>query len=268
MGVGGVVYATRIEPSSTDVTRLTLPLADLDPAFDGLTLAQVSDFHLGEWMTLPRMVDIADQVNALNPDVIAFTGDFASALWEDTPNEITQTLRAFRAKEAIMGVLGNHDHWTNADIIRQAIADAGNVRLLTNAHVVVQRGSAALYLAGVDDIWEQKHDLNAALAGIPTNAPTILLAHEPDYADTVALTGRIGLQLSGHSHGGQVRLPFKGALQLPYLGEKYDMGLYDIDGMKLYVNRGVGMVAPHVRFNCRPEITQFTLTSAGLTLSV
>jgi uncharacterized protein len=108
-------------------------------------------------------------------------------------------------------------------------------------------------------VWEAKNDLVTALDGIPDDAATVLLAHEPDYADTVAIDQRVSLQLSGHSHGGQVRLPFYGALALPWLGEHYDMGLYDIDGLKLYVNRGVGMIAPYVRFNCRPEITEITL---------
>jgi len=89
----------------------------------------------------------------------------------------------------------------------------------------------------------------------------VLLAHEPDYADDVAADGRVGLQLSGHSHGGQVRLPFKGALALPRWGRKYDMGLYEIAEMRLYVNRGLGMVRPWVRFNCRPEITHITLAT-------
>ena len=93
----------------------------------------------------------------------------------------------------------------------------------------------------------------------PDKAPIVLMAHEPDYADEVAKLGRIGLQISGHSHGGQVRLPFVGALVGPYLGTKYSAGLYNINGMALYVNRGVGMIAPLVRFNCPPEITLYTL---------
>jgi predicted MPP superfamily phosphohydrolase len=147
-------------------------------------------------------------------------------------------------------------------VVAQAIQDGG-ARLLLNGHIALTREDATLYLAGVDDIWERQHDLSAALSGIPTNAPVVLLAHEPDYADEVTLTGKVGLQLSGHSHGGQVRLPLVGALELPWLGEKYDMGLYDVGGMALYVTRGVGMIAPHVRFNCRPEIAQIELVAYG-----
>ena len=90
-------------------------------------------------------------------------------------------------------------------------------------------------------------------------AVTTRYAHEPDYADEVAADGRVSLQLSGHSHGGQVRLPFIGPPLLPYLGRKYPAGLYRVGGMWLYVNRGVGLISPPVRFNCRPEVTQLTL---------
>jgi len=111
----------------------------------------------------------------------------------------------------------------------------------------------------VDDVWERHADLEKALKGVPTGATVVLLAHEPDYADEVAADGRVSLQLSGHSHGGQVRLPFIGPPFLPYLGRKYPAGLYRVGEMWLYVNRGVGLVRPAVRFNCRPEVTLLRL---------
>jgi len=261
-GIGGAAWATRIEPLALDVTSITIPLPNLDPRFDGLTIAHISDLHLGGWMTRERMWSVVEQVNALEPDVIAITGDFVTNIWEHTPADIVETVGALQAREAKIAVLGNHDHWTSASIVTDAVREAG-ATLFVNEHVALQRDDAALYFAGVDDIWEDQHDLDAALAGIPDSAPVVLLAHEPDYADDIAPTGRVGLQLSGHSHGGQVRLPLAGAPILPRLGEKYDMGLYDVDGMALYVNRGVGMVAPHVRFNCRPEITRIQLVAGS-----
>ncbi len=256
--VGGAAYATHIEPEWVEVTRVTVPLRGLPPAFVGFTLAQISDLHLGAWMTLDRLLNAIAQVNALAPDVIAVTGDFVSRLWSGTPGEITRALAALRPREGVAAVLGNHDHWTHAPTVRRAILASG-AWLLDNHHVALRRGDETLYLAGVDDIWEAQHDLDAALRGVPPDGAAILLAHEPDYADEVAATGRVALQLSGHSHGGQVRLPGHGALILPWLGRKYDMGLYDVSGMALYVNRGLGMENPAVRFNCRPEITLLTL---------
>jgi hypothetical protein len=140
--------------------------------------------------------------------------------------------------------------------------------MLTEAGITVLRNAAreveaGLWVAGVDDVWEQHADLDDALAGVPAGAAVVLLAHEPDYADTVAADGRVGLQISGHSHGGQVRWPLFGPPILPYLATKYYTGQYQVGDMWLYVNRGVGLISPAVRFNCRPEVTFLTLRRAG-----
>jgi predicted MPP superfamily phosphohydrolase len=262
VGVGGSYYSTRIEPNQIEVTSQDIALPHLAKALNGINIVHITDLHLGHWMTLDRMLAIAEQVNALNPDILAITGDLISHLRASTPDDLTNSLKAFKAYDGIFAVLGNHDYWTHAPTVRQAVYAAGNTQLLDNRAVVIERNGAKLYIAGVDDIWEQHHDLDAALASVPSDAPLVLLAHEPDYADEAAAAGRIGLQLSGHSHGGQIRLPGIGALRLPELGQKYDMGLYTINGMQLYVNRGVGMMNPYVRFNCRPEIARIRLVAS------
>jgi hypothetical protein len=259
-GLGGTIYATRLEPYGLAVTRVDVPLRNLARAFAGMKLAQISDLHLGEWMTPQRETAIVQTVNALNPDVVLITGDFVSLVDDAIADELTEMLRGFAAP--VYACLGNHDHWTDAPTVSAAVLRAG-VQLLRNEHAVIARGNQALYIAGVDDIWERQHDLDAALAGIPQDSAVILLAHEPDYADEVALDGRVGLQLSGHTHGGQVRLPFVGAPLLPRLGQKYSAGLFQVGEMALYVNRGVGMIAPYVRFGCAPEITLLTLQPAA-----
>ena len=146
--------------------------------------------------------------------------------------------------------------WRN--LLRQA-----NVNVLANEHVNWRHGGQALYLAGVDDVWCGKNDLDRAVNGIPANAVVVALVHEPDYADIVARDSRILLQLSGHSHGGQVRIPFVGALYFPTWGKKYTAGQYQIADLALYVNRGIGMVGWPIRVACRPEITLFTLQPAS-----
>jgi len=260
-GIGASAYATRVEPYWLGVTAVAVPLRHLPPAFDGFTIAHISDLHLGDWTTAEHLQEVVAQINALAPDLVALTGDIASRAYPGLQGDITAFLRDLHAGEGVAATLGNHDHWLNARLVRQAILDAG-AWLLLNTHTAIRRGADTLYIAGVDDVWERQDDLDAALAGIPPGpAATVLLAHEPDFADEVAATGRIGLQLSGHSHGGQVRLPGIGAPVLPWLGRRYDMGLYLLDGMHLYVNRGIGMTAPFVRFNCPPEITLITLTA-------
>lgn len=163
-----------------------------------------------------------------------------------------------RLQPFAVAVLGNHDHWTNAAAIRDVLRDSGIIDLNNDIYTLEKEG-ALLHLAGVDDIWENKHRLDVVLEKLPESGAAILLAHEPDFADESAATGRFDLQLSGHSHGGQIRLPLLGAPVLPALGQKYPSGQYQVGSMIQYTNRGLGMVFPTVRFNCRPEITLLTL---------
>jgi hypothetical protein len=122
-------------------------------------------------------------------------------------------------------------------------------------------GGAPLWLVGLDDVWESKQDPRAALAGTPDDECKLLLVHEPDYADEVAHYP-VDLQLSGHSHGGQINLPRVGPPVLPYLGQKYPSGLYQVETLAVYTNRGIGVIAPPVRLNCPPEVTLLTLHAA------
>jgi predicted MPP superfamily phosphohydrolase len=158
--------------------------------------------------------------------------------------------------------LGNHDYWADANAIAFALKQA-NISLLQNDIYTIEHGNSKLNIAGVDDVWVGKSRLDVVLEKLPPQGATILLAHEPDFADTSAATKRFDLQLSGHSHAGQMRLPFFRPLILPPLGEKYYRGLYQLGEMKLYTNRGIGMTGLHLRFNSRPEITVFTLNTAA-----
>lgn len=123
----------------------------------------------------------------------------------------------------------------------------------------LKRAGYPLHVCGVDDVWEGNPRLDHVLSRLPGSGPAILLVHEPDFADTVSMSGRFDLQLSGHSHGGQVRFPLVGAPALPRYARKYPVGAYRIGGMPLYTNRGLGMLPPRFRFLCRPEIAVFDL---------
>ena len=157
-----------------------------------------------------------------------------------------------------MAVLGNHDHWSGPDEVRRVVRDGGTTDL-SNAARTLRHGGSELHVAGVDSVMEGEDRLDEVLDGLPGSGAAVLLAHEPDCADKSAAAGRFDLQLSGHSHGGQVRVPLFGPPVLPPLAEKYPEGLYGVGGMLLYTNRGLGMLPPRVRFYCPPEITVFTL---------
>jgi len=255
--LGGAGYATLVEPHWLAVRRVDVPIPSLPADLDGFTIAQLSDLHRGPVVTqenIARAVELTLQQQA---DLIVLTGDYVSRSSKYAPScaEALAPLAASGEEATLLACLGNHDHWTDANRVAGALADAG-LTVLRNAAREVADG---LWVAAVDDVWEQHADLDKALEEVPASATVVLLAHEPDYADEVAADGQVSLQLSGHSHGGQVRLPFVGPPALPYLARKYHTGLYQVNSMWLYVNRGVGLISPAVRFNCRPEVTLLTL---------
>lgn len=263
-GVLSANHALHIEPSTVTVTDLPLTLPRLHPAFDGYRLVQFSDIHMGTWMTRAHLETIVDQVNGLNPDLIAITGDFVTVEPLDVwANELIPPLQRLQATDGAVAILGNHDHWTHADTVRTIIRDSGLIDV-NNAVYTLERDRTLLHIAGVDDYWVQAADMTRVLAQLPDEGAAVLLAHEPDYADVSAATGRFDLQISGHSHGGQVVLPFIGPPVLPNFAHKYPLGLYRVQNMLQYTNRGVGMIAPYVRWNCSPEITVYTLRSGQM----
>lgn len=263
-GVGGFGYAHDIEPDLVEIVRINLTLPRLDPAFNGYQLAQISDIHIDTGMTKARLQRIVQMVNDLQPDAIAITGDYITGRWllERSLEKLIEVLSELRAKDATVAVLGNHDHWTDADGVRRVLRESGLTELRNTVHTV-KRGDAMLHLAGIDDYWERRDRLDEILGALPENGAAILLAHEPDYADISAATGRFDLQISGHSHGGQVIIPvLNRPVVIPTYGRKYPIGRYQVGTMIQYTNRGLGTVPPAVRFNCRPEITLFTLSGS------
>ena len=262
--LGGTLYSTLIEPLWFDVEQITLKLPRLPKPFSGFRLAQISDIHAGEqWM--PAHLDtVVEKLIALNPDAIAVTGDFVHSSPSATDEMLNLTEAALRKLSThfpVYAVMGNHDYWWDVERVRSTFVRA-NVMEMNNRFDTLSRGDASLHICGVDDVYERMDDLEAVVSRLPHDGCAILLAHEPDFADTSAAAGRFDLQISGHSHGGQVVVPFIGPIVLPRHGRKYPVGIYQVGNMIQYTNRGLGMVFPYVRFMCRPEITLFTLMPA------
>jgi len=260
-GIGAAAfYASFVETSWIEVTQVDLKLPRLPAVFSGFRLAQLSDLHFGGWMTLERLRPALELLAAQNPDAIALTGDFVYGNPDAASQALHSVLDVFRTlaqRTPTFAVMGNHDHWMDVKLVRRFLVQAG-VRELRNDVFAFERAGESLHLCGVDDVWERHADLGPVAAELPPGACAVLMAHEPDFADQSVASGRFDLQISGHSHGGQIVIPFLGAPVLPYLGEKYPAGLYNVGGMFQYTNRGLGMIRPSVRFNCRPEITIFT----------
>ncbi|MBK8985983.1 MAG: metallophosphoesterase [Chloroflexi bacterium] len=267
LAVGGAVAAAGFHITRSDesrqlvIERQTLPIKGLAPSLEGFRLALLSDFHLYPFTQPDFVREAVALTNSLQPDLTVLTGDY---VWHevDAIFDLAPILAGLDARHGVFAVMGNHDLWTDVNIVKKGF-DEARLPYLINQGVPISQGGGHLYLAGLDDGWAGQPDIAAALAGAPADAPVVLLLHEPDLADEYARYPQIALQLSGHSHGGQVRFPrLGGALILPHLGRKYDMGLFRVQEMWLYTNRGIGVTNEPIRLNCPPEITEITLVSA------
>lgn len=255
------------EPHDYQITRLDVQLPRLPRALDGLRLVQITDIHFGDFTYEQHIQRVVDLVNAEKPDIFICTGDFITAAMFGNHPEVADKAwpcaKVFQGVEATQGrfaVLGNHDYESHATTVAEALDFHGFV-VLRNEATPVEASGGRLWLAGVDDVLSRKHDLEKTLKHIPANECRIVAVHEPDYADTVAKK-QVDFQISGHTHGGQIRFPVVGPLYLPRLGQKYVMGMYRVGNLQLYTNRGVGVIHMPARLLCPPEIAVFTLRAA------
>jgi len=267
LAAGGLaLYAGEIERHWIDIHHVEIQLKNLPEAMRGFRIAQLADFHYGEFSEPTYIRAVVRATNDLKPDLVALTGDFISA--GPMVRRISEQF-AFHCADLLArlqcplryAVMGNHDVIVSRSAVTEALTSRG-IPVLHNQAVAVERGSSRLWLAGLADaLMGGEVDLDAALPASRDRAaePLILMAHEPDYADHVTGSG-VDLMLSGHTHGGQVRIPFMPPFDLPPLGRKYIEGHFSIGDLQLYVTRGIGTVGVPFRFRCRPELTVITLT--------
>ncbi|MCB0056309.1 MAG: metallophosphoesterase, partial [Caldilineaceae bacterium] len=264
-------YARYAEPQLVRVDNVTLPIAGLPAALAGKRFAQISDIHVGAYFAAEGLAAAIERVNGLDVDFLMLTGDFATVREENRSRRAAARTAALqtlveplrRAQMPIYAITGNHDMWGGLEPVEQMLSAAG-APLLRNRAIPIDSN---LWLAGVDDLWGGQPDLQAAMRAVPSGAVTLLMAHAPDYFDTVLnLDAPVAAQFSGHTHGGQVRLPFVGPiLTSSQLGRRYVMGHYHEGRTHLYVSRGLGlegMSAPRVRFLAPPELTLITISQS------
>jgi len=269
LGLGVAAYASMRGRHQFEIVHRNFAIANLPDAFQNFRIVQISDIHLEEYTETWYLEEIVRQTNALQADLVLITGDFVShgplgfpVAWRaagvcaEVLSGLTAPLR--------YAILGNHDNSVGASHVIEPL-QAHGTPVLVNRHVPLERGSDRIWICGSDDVeGGGRPDLGLSVPADP-RAPVIFLCHEPDYVDNVVQHPRfpvIDLMLSGHSHGGQIRLPFIGPLILPPLGKKYPLGLYRFGHMQLYVNRGIGTVGLPFRLNCPSEITDITLLRA------
>ncbi len=262
-GLAGVsatsAYASLVEPRAYERTETDILIHELPPAFDGFRIAQVSDVHHSPLVPLVDVERVVALAQSAGADMIALTGDYTTARVSYV-QPCAEALGTLHAPAGVWAVLGNHDHYTDAELTTRALERA-HIGVLSNAHTTITRGGDALQLVGVDDWSWGKSDFARAFDGVDTRKPTLLLSHQPIVLDMPETAG-VSLILSGHTHGGQLRLPFVGA-PVRFTGEfKYLRGHYRRDATQLYVSRGTGTVGLPIRFGAPPEIAVLRLRRA------
>jgi hypothetical protein len=245
----GAAYAGR----AYDVETLNLPFGR------SLRVVQLTDIHAGIYMTREDMRRYAAQAIALQPDLFVLTGDFISNSMAFLPGCVEEMAKV-RARYGTFATLGNHEHLWGRPSDVEAIFQRHQIPVLTNAHTVIRTVEGAFAVAGIDDLQWGRPDLDAALRGLEPAIPTLLLSHRPEIFPEAAAR-EIPLTLSGHYHGGQIKLSLPGGdLSLAHIRTPYPEGLYRINTSHLYVSRGIGTTFTPVRLNARPEVTLFQLT--------
>lgn len=267
--LGALVEGFGIEPHSVRLERSTIGIKGLGSEFQGYRIAVISDFHVPHFTSAAYIERCIDLARAERPDLILCPGDFCNSHGsfgrdETTVPKLAPYLDTLTAPDGVFGVLGNHDYWLDEAGVTTSLRDTP-VRLLHNENIVLRRGRSEIAIVGTPDLWEGDIDLDRAFGGISSETPRILMQHNPDLAEEFPAGYRVDLQVSGHTHGGQVRIPFGPALILPTkYGNKYREGLVQGPRHRVYVTRGVGMSSTlPVRFCCPPEVTLLELIPAS-----
>ena len=262
VATGAGVYPF-LEAKWCRIVRQTIVLPNLAPKFRGMSVALLADVHHGPFVPLSYIEHVVAMANALRPNLVLLAGDYVHRHHSYIAPAINE-LGKLRAKFGRFAVRGNHDnHSYHDDHAYQpnssaALAEA-KLSDLNNAGVWIERGGERLRVCGVGDLWTDRQNLDLALGDATDRDGVLLLSHNPDFAETIH-DPRVGLVLSGHTHGGQIVLPGLGAPIVPSrYGQKYLYGLVQAPSCQVFVTRGIGTITPPVRFLCRPEVVLITL---------
>ena len=250
---------TKFKPELFDLVNVNVKINDLPFTFHNYRIINLTDIHLGQWISPEYLNGVADYVNSLNPDMITLTGDYVSYILEGYEDDLLDSFKKLKAKDGKYAVLGNHDHWAGAEEIRK-ILKKSNIVDLSNDVYTLEKDGEKLNISGVDSLTVGADDFDKVLEKLPNDGASILLVHEPDFAEISSKTDRFDLQMSGHSHGGQLVIP--GVKTTPFrcsYSIKYPVGAYKVKNMIQYTSKGLGTNSFWLRINCKPEITQFYL---------
>ena len=253
-------YARLIEPYNYRISETDIFIRDLPPAFENFRITQLTDIHHSRILGLDEIRRVVKLAQQTRPDMFVLTGDYSTS-YRRYIEPCAEVLGALSAPEGVWAVLGNHDHYTDAELTTRAL-QRNHIAVLNNAHTTMSRGSDSLQLSGIDDWTWNATDWVKAFSGLKTNTPTILLSHQPTVLDFEQTTN-VSLILSGHTHGGQLNFPWFGAPASRFTKDmKYARGLFRRGETQLYVSTGTGVIGLPLRFGVRPEIAVLRLRPA------
>lgn len=249
----------KFDSSKIEVVEIDITIDNLGWNFNNLRILNLTDIHLGQWINPEYLDKLIDYVNTLNVDLVTLTGDYFSYVTKGYEQSLRDSFKKIESKYGKFGVLGNHDHWMGSKKVRDIFTNS-NVIDLSNDVYTLEKDGEFLNICGVDSCTVCADNLDKVLAKMKKDTPSILLAHEPDFAKQSSQTNRFDLQISGHSHGGQFIIPkFE---TTPFRGpnsRKYPVGIYEVGNMIQYTSKGLGTNSFRLRVNCKPEITIITL---------
>ena len=250
-------YATLIEPYHYWISETDVFIRDLPERFENFRITQLTDIHHSRILGIGPVRQVVELAQQTKPDMFVLTGDYATS-YRRYIEPCAEALAELSAPEGAWAVLGNHDHYTDPELTTRAL-NSRHIAVLNNTHTTLRRGPDALQLSGIDDWTWNAVDWTRAFFGLKSGTPTILLSHQPKVLD-FAETERVSLILSGHTHGGQVRLPVLGApARFATKDLKYDRGLFRRGETQLYVSSGTGVIGLPLRLGVRPEIAVLRL---------
>jgi len=263
-GIFGLVasYPVFIERYLVVTNTYRIPVPNLPQAFAGFRLVQLADLHYGFLVPQRLIRDVIARANRITRDVIVCTGDYVHKNRSIEQIDTVWPLMAeLNAPSGVFSVLGNHDHWADTSRSQYWLSQTGQD--LRHKVVQIERNGSRLWLVGAGDLWEDHRNLDDLMRKIPDSDCRLVLAHNPDTADT-DFSSRVDLMISGHTHGGQVDIPFIGTPILPVRNKNYSSGLKtSLRGTKVFISKGIGWAVLPVRFNCLPEIAVLELVPAG-----
>jgi uncharacterized protein len=256
------LWAFVIEPNRLVINEQTIHLANWPGSIDELRITAISDIHAGSpFMDEDKLRDVVALTNQTNPDLIVLLGDFmVRDTWHSTtiePEVIAEALKGLQARMGVYAVLGNHDHWYDASRVRAALEKSG-IKVLENEVARLEKNKQTIWLVGLADAWTGRDDIAGTSRRVVAEQPVITLTHNPDILPR--LPSIFHLTLAGHTHGGQVNLPFLGRRVVPSeFGQRYAAGHILEDGKHLFVTTGIGTSVFPIRFRVPPEIAVLTI---------